>query len=296
MKTFTSTTCIFLLAALPLVGAAAADLDSERPSSATLKADRDHMSAFADYYEDTDQDGIPTRYDQCQNSAPGVPVNQHGCELDSDGDGIYDHNDACPNTPKGRSVNFLGCQADSDGDGVLDYYDQCPGTPLGTQVDATGCPSPAPAASLEEDLEQKPQSFAVSHIIFNLGSYELRTDQRQVIDQDFAQLSELDATQYLLVTGFTDNIGSTESNVQLSWNRAQTIKKYLVEEHAVPSEQVFVYGLGESKPVASNATAEGRAENRRIEFQLIADIDELPDAARLEIPDDLRGYQRFPDS
>jgi OmpA-OmpF porin, OOP family len=254
------------------------------------------MEEAVEYYIDTDQDGVLTRFDQCQNSVVGRAVNRFGCELDSDGDGIYDFNDFCPDTPKGRVVNFLGCQADSDGDGVLDFYDQCPGTPFGTDVDdSVGCtvvdevlevvvaPVPVPAIN-----------FVISHVVFDTGSYLIRLDQQPILERDADQLRRLTASDYLLVTGFTDSVGDAGRNLQLSWNRAQSVKDYLSSRFNIPAEQIYVLGRGKDSPIASNDTPEGRQENRRIEFEIYSSDQVIPEDARLVIPDEMRGYKRFP--
>lgn len=105
--------------------------------------------------KDSDNDGVNDNKDKCPNTAPGVKVDQNGCEIkpkDSDGDGVPDAQDKCPDTPAGAKVDKNGCevtnqpgngnnqqQADADGDGVPDDVDQCPNTPPGATVDAVGC-------------------------------------------------------------------------------------------------------------------------------------------------------------
>lgn len=274
---------------LPLAVAAEPKGMTDRLSTQMLLEKQKNKAVIQQYYQDIDADRVLTRLDQCPNSEVGVPVNIYGCQLDSDGDGIYDHHDACPDTPAGRRVNFLGCQTDTDGDGVLDFYDLCPDTPLGTPVDETGCPLPIPPEPVVE-----PRSFVISHIVFDTGSYAISDGQRPILDRDAAQLQQLTEADLLLVTGFTDDVGSPESNVQLSWNRAQSVKDYLVRYFNLPAEQIYVLGLGESLPIAGNDTAQGRQLNRRIEFQVLMDGEQPPEAAALSLPDEMRGYQRFP--
>jgi outer membrane protein OmpA-like peptidoglycan-associated protein len=69
----------------------------------------------------------------------------------------------------------------------------------------------------------------------------------------------------ILVEGHTDSQGSDASNLELSTGRAQTVREYLVA-HGVPANRIRALGLGESRPVAENNTAEGRANNRRVEI------------------------------
>lgn len=283
---------VAVLLAVPMAVQANPHLSSERLSIQTLE-EQQKMATLKRYYLDLDEDGVTTRADQCLNSEFEVPVNVYGCQRDTDGDGIYDHTDACPDTPPNRPVNFMGCQADTDGDGVLDFDDLCPGTPLGTQVDKTGC---VPPVVLKPEVTPEviiPRSFVVSHIIFDTGSYDINDSQKPILDNDAAHIKELTETDVLLVTGFTDDIGSPESNVKLSWNRAQSTKDYLVSNFNIPADKIYVLGLGQGNPMASNDTPEGKQQNRRIEFQLITADEQLPAEAFSDIPDEMKGYQRF---
>ena len=69
------------------------------------------------------------------------------------------------------------------------------------------------------------------------------------------------------ITGHTDNVGSAAANMKLSQNRANNIKKMLVEK-GIPANRIAAIGKGETEPAESNATPEGRAKNRRIEITI----------------------------
>jgi OOP family OmpA-OmpF porin len=79
----------------------------------------------------------------------------------------------------------------------------------------------------------------------------------------------LTAPQYrayrVQVEGHTDNIGSDAYNQRLSEKRAQSVKRYLIHHFSIPSDRLVVKGLGESRPIESNDTTEGRDKNRRVE-------------------------------
>ena len=86
---------------------------------------------------DADDDGVADANDCCPGTAPGLVVDDTGCEPDSDTDGVIDRLDKCPDTAPGRTVDANGCVPDADGDGVVDTLDKCPGTPVGSAVDST---------------------------------------------------------------------------------------------------------------------------------------------------------------
>jgi OOP family OmpA-OmpF porin len=141
---------------------------------------------------------------------------------------------------------------DSDGDGVTDDKDRCPNTPLGTKVDADGCPL---AAARVASVKLK----------VNFGF-----DSTEVTEQYFSDLSEL-ATflkrfgdLQVDVEGHTDSQGAEDYNQGLSQRRAQAVVDYLVSQHGIDADRLEAKGYGESQPVATNDTEEGRAENRRV--------------------------------
>lgn len=151
---------------------------------------------------------------------------------------------------------------DSDGDGVTDDRDRCPGTPAGTRVDADGCPLPvAQVASIKLKV-----NFAF--------------DSDVVQEQYFSDLSEL--AEFLKrfddlqvdVEGHTDSIGPEDYNQQLSQRRAKAVVDMLVNQYGIEASRLEPKGYGESQPVASNDTEEGRAENRRVMATLEVEYEE----------------------
>ena len=72
----------------------------------------------------------------------------------------------------------------------------------------------------------------------------------------------------VIATGHTDSIGTVEYNKKLSLRRANAVKSYLVSR-GIPADRIYVEGKGESQPVATNKTAAGRAENRRVEVEVV---------------------------
>jgi outer membrane protein OmpA-like peptidoglycan-associated protein len=106
-------------------------------------------------------------------------------------------------------------------------------------------------------------------ILFRRGSAVLSTDAKSKLDQVAQQA--LSAKGYVLeVSGFASAEGGPELNHRLSQQRADTVIRYLVENHNLPLRRIITpYGYGASQPVADNKTREGRAENRRVEVKIL---------------------------
>lgn len=172
---------------------------------------------------------------------------------DADGDGVTDDKDRCPTTPAGAAVDANGCELDSDGDGVVDSKDACPGTPAGVKVDANGC-------------EIKAKAISLSGILFHTNSAELRSESIAVLN---ATADTLNANPGVGVeiAGHTDSDGDAGYNQDLSERRANTVRDYLVSK-GVSGSRLSAAGYGESQPVADNATAQGKAQNRRVELRI----------------------------
>lgn len=95
-------------------------------------------------------------------------------------------------------------------------------------------------------------------------------DGAQAILNDLAsKVKGLDRTVYLEIEGHTDNIGSEVYNEKLGEERAEAVRNYLAENGGIPLHAMNVISYGESKPVAANNTAEGRAKNRRVVVRVL---------------------------
>lgn len=199
---------------------------------------------------DADGDGVVDADDQCPDTPAGVAVDSVGCPLDSDGDGVADYMDKCPGTPAGIKVDGRGCPLDSDGDGVTDAKDQCPGTPKGVQVDAVGCEA----------------KMVLTSINFDFDKATLKPSAKGVLN-GIADRLKKSGVKSVTVVGHTDSIGSEQYNMNLSERRAVNAMYYLIEQ-GVASEKLKAKGMGESMPIATNDTREGRAKNRRVEFNV----------------------------
>lgn len=190
--------------------------------------------------------------------------------LDSDGDGITDDKDKCPGTPAGRKVDADGCELDRDGDGIVDGADACPDVYAKT---ADGCPlaavtetKPAPvyAAGTTTEPAPIPRRLVLEGVNFDFDKSVLRQEDRDIIDQNAADLKEWGDVD-VEVSGHTDSVGSDKYNMGLSLRRAESVRAYLISK-GISADRLTVKGYGESQPIESNDTDEGRFKNRRVEL------------------------------
>ena len=141
---------------------------------------------------------------------------------------------------------------DADLDGVVDVFDDCPDTLADRPVDASGCPL---------------FDGAIEGVAFRSASDELTPDAETVLDGVAATLAEYpDVT--VAIEAHTDNTGDAEANLQLSRRRAVAVARHLVSR-GIDAARLRPRAFGESRPLASNATDEGRATNRRVEFSVV---------------------------
>jgi len=139
---------------------------------------------------------------------------------------------------------------DDDKDGVLNSVDKCPKTPAGHKVDKDGC-----------------SKLVNLHINFDTASYKVGDAYKSKI-KEFADFLKDMPNYDAKIVGHTDSVGSDKSNQTLSENRANAVKNLIVKE-GVDASRVTSKGMGEKSPTTTNATVEGKAENRRIEAELL---------------------------
>ena len=142
---------------------------------------------------------------------------------------------------------------DSDGDGVMDDQDDCPGTPKGFQVNDRGC-----------IIEQ---TVILSTVNFEYNSDRLTRPSKESLDNVAVALIG-QPNLNVQVAGHTDSVGSERYNQALSEKRALSVRHYLIQK-GVDASNLQAAGFGKSKPIASNDTADGRTENRRVEFAIV---------------------------
>jgi len=217
---------------------------------------------------DNDEDGVADEHDSCPlepELVNGID-DEDGCpETDDDGDGFLGSADGCP--AQAEDVDGFededGCpDPDNDGDGVLDADDKCEGeleTPNGYE-DEDGCADEVPKAV-------KRFTGVIKGIKFKKGSDAVQRKSFRVLKAAVKVLKEYPALR-LLVEGHTSSEGKAAVNLDLSNRRAIAVKEYLVSA-GVESERIETQGFGADRPIAPNATRNGRRQNRRIEFRLL---------------------------
>jgi len=117
------------------------------------------------------------------------------------------------------------------------------------------------------------EAFATKRvsISFRSGEFQLDENAKYIIDKEFVDIAKAFGNSRIRIEGNTDNVGSRSANVALSQKRAQSVADYLAKAHAMSSNRFIVIGNGPDKPVGSNSSEGGRAQNRRTDFELVRD-------------------------
>ncbi len=179
---------------------------------------------------------------------------------DTDRDGVDDVRDRCEDTVAGMGVGADGCRltgrlrdpVDKDEDQVADYLDKCPRNVEGAKVDEKGC------AQIEKPLAR------LEDVRFESGRAALRSEAKETLTE-LVSILENNPDIQVRLKGYADNVGNESDNELLSRKRAESIKDYLVSE-GIDGSRIKTNGLGESDPIATNETEQGRAQNRRVDI------------------------------
>jgi outer membrane protein OmpA-like peptidoglycan-associated protein/opacity protein-like surface antigen len=210
---------------------------------------------------DDDKDGILDAKDKCRLNPEDKDNFQDddGCpDPDNDNDGVLDTADACPMEP--GVVEMRGCpDKDTDGDGIVDRLDNCP-KEKGTQ-DNNGCAKKQLVVLTNDKLQ------ILDSVYFQLNKAIIETRSYPLLDNVAKIITDHPEISLVRVEGHTDSQGDDVSNMKLSQARAEAVRDYLTKK-GVASNRLKPIGFGETKPIADNATKEGRARNRRVEFNL----------------------------
>jgi OOP family OmpA-OmpF porin len=165
--------------------------------------------------------------------------------------------------------------ADGDHDNEGAYIGAASGAAVGALTGYAICsmmpepaaPAPVPASAVESGPVIR-KTVVLPGVNFAFDRADLLPAARETLDREVASELAGNSALTMLVEGHTDAVGSDAYNLSLSQRRADAVKSYLVGK-GISSSRIESRGLGETKPVASNDTAPGRAENRRVEIKVL---------------------------
>jgi OOP family OmpA-OmpF porin len=272
------------------------DDDDACPDVAGVKTDDPKTNGCP---SDRDKDGIVDTEDACPDVA-GIKTDDpktNGCPSDRDKDGIVDAEDACPDVPgvKTDDPKTNGCPSDRDKDGIVDAEDACPDV-AGLKTDdpkTNGCPDPdrdkdgianekdacpdVPGpANADPAKNGCPQAYIQEGQIKIRDKVKFATSSAAIVRGKDSE-DVLDAVKKILadhpdikvrIEGHTDNVAWPQLNRTLSQHRAESVKAWLVQ-HGIDAGRLTTQGFGPDRPIDDNATYQGRANNRRVEFHIL---------------------------
>jgi OOP family OmpA-OmpF porin len=213
-------------------------------------------------FGDRDGDGIKDNVDKCPDSPEDFDGFQDadGCpDPDNDGDGIPDKADKCPLDPEDKDgfEDADGCpDPDNDKDGFLDKDDKCPTVP---GVAPDGCPKKYNLVVVTEKKIEIKQT-----IYFDFNKATIKPVSFPLLNEVAQALADNPKIK-VEIGGHTDSVGDDNFNLKLSQSRADAVRLYLVKR-GIDFARLTTKGYGETVPIADNRTADGRAQNRRVEF------------------------------
>lgn len=143
---------------------------------------------------------------------------------------------------------------------------------LGVKYDFVRREVPAPPPAPVVKGPPPPATAArklVFRVNFDFDKYNIRSDARPILDEAVTILKEEDA-EVIIAEGHTDSIGTDQYNMRLSTRRANAVRDYLVKQ-GISASRITIKAYGETRPVATNDTADGRAQNRRVEIRFGSD-------------------------
>ena len=201
---------------------------------------------------DTDHDGLSDGEEDVNENGRRDPEETDPLDRDTDDGGVPDGEEARGGKNPLDRLDDSETSTDADGDGVDNQDDMCPDTPRGASVRADGC-------------ETVGRSYSLEGVRFRTGRATILPASEASLRRSLELLTNNPEVR-VEIGGHTDDRGRDESNQRLSERRAQAVRDWLVS-HGVDAGRLEVRGYGETRPTASNATPQGRARNRRIEFR-----------------------------
>ncbi len=174
---------------------------------------------------------------------------------DSQGVPVRDSSGNCVLT---SGIAHPDCQPKKDAPAPKPSAPAAPGAPATGAKPAAPAAKPAPASVKQAIVIQ-------ADALFDFDKSVVRPDGKKNIDDALAKLKGVDV-EMVIATGHTDNVGTDAYNQKLSERRAAAVKEYLVSK-GIPASKITTLGKGESQPVATNKTKEGRQKNRRVDIE-----------------------------
>ncbi len=260
---------VALAVAYAPVGPKDADMDGIVDADDACPTDPEDKDGFEDKNgcpdPDNDKDGILDGGDACPNDPEDKDgfEDKDGCpeaDQDTDGDTVVDRLDECVNDP--GPVELKGCP-DRDGDRVPDFRDKCPDEPVDSRADperSDGCPAKV--------VLSKAQIVILDKVYFDFNKSVIKPVSYTLLDDVAKIINANPQIKLIEVGGHTDDVGSDSFNLKLSQSRVDAVVAYLVKKGGVDPSRLVAVGYGETRPIAPNTTEAGRADNRRVEFNL----------------------------
>jgi outer membrane protein OmpA-like peptidoglycan-associated protein len=223
---------------------------------------------------DNDKDGILDLSDRCPSDPESVNgfQDEDGCPdespiEDTDGDSYRDDIDRCPYDAEDfdEFQDEDGCpDLDNDNDGISDNLDQCPVVReiFNGVDDDDGCPDEGRVVVEKESIRIKDVIF------FDTGKATIQARSLDLVQEIASVLAAHPELKRVRIEGHTDSVGNDMTNLRLSQDRADSVKKALVG-YGVDIGRLDAVGFGEMRPIASNDNEDGRSRNRRVEFIIV---------------------------
>ncbi len=179
-------------------------------------------------------------------------------KADTDGDGLSDGDEV-------MKYKTDPLKADTDGDGFNDGIEVLNKTdPLDPKSPTKEVPKPVETPKAEALKAEVGKAIVLEGVTFKSGSTTVQPASEPILSRALSTFLE-NPTIDVEIRGYTDNVGSAKANTQLSQKRADAVRTWLVKR-GIPAARIKSKGYGSANPIAPNTTAEGRAQNRRIEF------------------------------
>ncbi len=158
--------------------------------------------------------------------------------------------------------------ADRDRDGIIDPVDKCPDEPetINGKDDEDGCPDEGKGVTV---FVSKQKIGILEKINFETASAVIKPESFTILDQVASQLRAHPEVRLMRIEGHTDSVGADDYNMRLSQARSESVRTYLIEKSKIEAERLIAKGYGETRPIAPNTSARGKAQNRRVEFVIL---------------------------